>query len=258
MFTMYKVKAKPMSGHSRFWTVFCIGIFLCMACGGFCEEWQRVYLATYPRSGNHWMRHLIEEATHIATSSVHADPDKGHVHLQEVFAWKGYCADHGYDRTCRYPTPGDIVVVKTHYPAQAAMPGDELPFVRAVHMVRHPVDALYSYYVYTQNGRPSLPIMPRQTLMGFICELRRFEAYWERQENVLTVRYEDLMADLHGVLKSVLAFIGYTVSEEDMRRAVAAHPPQGEPLKHLSLYPQEDLDYIAVELKEFMEKYHYE
>lgn len=235
-----------------------IWLFLVMACGGFCEEWQRVYLATYPRSGNHWMRHLIEEATHIATSSVHADPDKGHVHLQELFAWKGYCADHGYNRMCRYPTPEDVVVVKTHYPAQEATQGDELPYVGAVHIVRHPVDALYSYYVHTQNGHPSAPSMPRQTLMGFIHELRRFEAYWEKQERVLTVRYEDLMAEPEAVLRRVLAFIGYTASEEDIQRAVAAHPPQGGTLKHLSLYPKEDLDYICLELKEFMEKYHYE
>jgi hypothetical protein len=158
---------------------------------------------------------------------------------------------------CRYPTQEDIVIVKTHYPAQEATSGDELPYVRAVHLVRHPVDALYSYYVHTQNGRPSAPTMSRQTLMGFIDELLRFEAYWEKQEHVFTVRYEDLMADPYAVLKTVLDFIGYALSEKDLQRAVAAHPPQGEVLKHLSLYSQEDLDYLAVKLKDFMAKYQY-
>ena len=29
------------------------------------NDWKRVYLASFPRSGNHWTRFLIEEATGI-------------------------------------------------------------------------------------------------------------------------------------------------------------------------------------------------
>lgn len=50
------------------------------------KNWQhRVYLASYPRSGNHWLRYLIEEAKGIATSSVYQDPDPPH--LDQVFPW---------------------------------------------------------------------------------------------------------------------------------------------------------------------------
>lgn len=224
---------------------------------GYSQEWQRVYLASYPRSGNHWMRYLIEEATHIATSSVYADPDKKRPHLSQLFAWTGYCADHGYNGECRYPEKGEIVVVKTHYPAQERALGDALSYVRAVHMVRHPIDALYSYYVDSQDGHPRSLTMPKETLMGFIHELCRFEAYWEAQHSVLTVRYEDMMADPYSLLKKVLDFIGYPVQEEDLQRAITKYPPSGEVLKHLSYYPQKDRDYISQNLKNFMEKYHY-
>jgi len=224
---------------------------------GYCEEWQRVYLASYPRSGNHWMRYLIEEATHIATSSVYADPDEKRPHLPQLFEWIGYCADHGYDGKCRYPEKGEVVIVKTHYPAQERAPGDALPFVRVVHMVRHPIDALYSYYVDSQDGHPESLTMPKQTLMGFIYELRRFESYWEMQENVLTIRYEDLMEDPYNVLKKVLDFIGYAAQEEDLQRAISKYPPSGEVLKHLSCYAQKDRDYITQELSDFMTKYRY-
>jgi len=222
---------------------------------GFAEDWQRVYLASYPRSGNHWMRFLIEEATHIATSSVYRDPDKPH--LPQLFPWMGYCADHGYDRKCRYPGKGEVVVVKTHFPHLVREPGDELPFVKVVHIVRHPVDSLYSLYCHSQNGHPSTPVMPRATLMGFIHGLRKFEGYWETKENVLTLRYEDLQQDPYSSLKSVLDFIGYRVTEEDIRRAIDKYPPGGNMLKHLSCFPEKDLEYIENELQDFMHKHDY-
>src|SRR5690348_10906431 len=89
------------------------------------EDWsKRVYLATYPRSGNHWVRYLIEEITHIATSSVYCDGDADKSHLGKPFPWGGYCPKYGYEGKCRYPTPDDIVVVKTHFPAVPAQEFD--------------------------------------------------------------------------------------------------------------------------------------
>lgn len=230
-------------------------IFLFFSFKIFGEDWQRVYLTSFPRSGNHWMRYLIEEATHIATSSVYRDPDKPH--LPNPFPWKGYCPDHGYDGNCRYPQKGEIVVLKTHFPHLVREPGDELPFVKAVHIVRHPVDSLYSLYLHSQNGKPATVTMPRGTLMGFIHTMRKFETYWSAKENVLTVRYEDLHEQPFYVLKSVLTFIGYDVKDKDIERAIAKYPPQGYMLKHLSCYPQSDLEYIKRELKDFMHKYDY-
>jgi Sulfotransferase domain len=220
------------------------------------SEWQRVYLASYPRSGNHWMRYLIEEATHITTSSVYRDPDKPH--LPKPFPWKAYCTDHGYNKECRFPKEGEIVVVKTHFPHLVREPGDEQPYVKAVHIVRHPVDSLYSLYVHSQNGRPKSPVMPRETLMGFIYSMREFDAYWTAKENVYTLRYEDLSADPFSELKKVLEFIGYQVADEDIERAVAKHPPQGDILKHLFRYPSEDVEYIKSELSDFLLKYDYQ
>src|SRR5437868_3632292 len=80
----------------------------------FGEEWNVVYLASFPRSGNHWVRFLVEEATHIATSSVYRDQD--FPHLKNIFPWGGYSTDQGYDGHCRYPTNDDPVLLKTHYP----------------------------------------------------------------------------------------------------------------------------------------------
>src|ERR1700722_16390681 len=173
-------------------TVFFIGILSIFAfLTGFADDWQRVYLATFPRSSNHWMRYLIEEATHIATSSVYLDP-VDRPHLPHLFPWVGYCVDHGYEGHCSYPKADQIVVIKTHFPHLEKQAGDERDFVKSIHIVRHPVDCLYSLYLHSQNGHPSTPIMPKETLMGFIFSMRTFDDYWTSKDNVLTLRYEDL------------------------------------------------------------------
>ena len=249
----YKKRAKTQFLHVLMCIYLCFFLFSSLQSE---EMWQRVYLTSFPRSGNHWMRFLIEEATQIATSSVYLDP-MDWPHLPTLFPWQGYCTDHGYQGMCRYPAPGEIVVVKTHYPHLEPQSGDRLPFVKAVHIVRHPVDCLYSLYVHSQNGKPESPVMPKNTLSGFIYTMRLFEKYWQAQDNVLTIRYEDLYHDRRSVLREALAFIGYRVEEADIERACVKYPPQGKLLKHLIHYSPQDLKYIEVELKDYMEKYHY-
>jgi Sulfotransferase domain len=222
----------------------------------FKDDWRRVYLASFPRSGNIWMRLLIEEATHVATSSVYIDVDTWH--LPWSFPWTGYSTNHGYTGNCLFPDTGDIVVVKTHFPHLKAHPGDELKYIKAIYMVRHPVDCLYSFYLFSQSRHPDTPLMLREELIGFLASLRAFDAYWSAKDNVLSVRYEDLYESPFSVLKTALAFIGYEVKDEDIERAVSQHPPQGYMLKHLSSYPQSDLEYIEQNLSDYLQKYDYE
>lgn len=75
----------------------------------FTQDWRRAYLATYPRSGNHWTRYLIEEASGIATSSIYVD--RIPQHLKRKFPWGGYCPHRGYEGNRRYPKKSDIDLV---------------------------------------------------------------------------------------------------------------------------------------------------
>ncbi|MBS0656099.1 MAG: sulfotransferase domain-containing protein [Verrucomicrobia bacterium] len=216
----------------------------------FSEEWKRVYLATYPRSGNHWMRYLIEEATHIATSSAYRDGTPPH--LPQRFPWGGYCPDGGYEGMCRYPEEGDIVVIKTH-----ARENDStiLPYQKIIRIVRHPVDSLYSEYVYL-GGREDQ--IPREKLVAGINKWKKFEAFWNTKENVYTFRYEDLLDKPAAVLSDILKIIGYEVTDEDIQRAVSKHPPIGGLLKHLPHFSTSDLELISTSLEVELQKYRYE
>jgi hypothetical protein len=223
------------------------------------KKWEnRVYLATYPRSGNHWMRYLIEESTGIVTSSVYIDPDPQH--LEAAFPWGGYCCDKGYLGQCRYPKEGEIAVVKTHFPAAKISWFDQLPYTQVIRIIRHPVDAFYSFYVWEQNynQEPIEKMVPRERLCKYLRTWRLFQEYWDLAPNVLTIRYEDLYHNPAGYLQLVLETIGYQVTLDDVDRAVQAHAPSGGLLKHFDHFTQDDLNLIETELADLLERYGYE
>ena len=219
--------------------------------------WNRVYLATYPRSGNHWMRYLIEEATGIATSSVYKDPDPPH--LDTIFRWGGFCCDLGYEGNCRYPLEGETVVVKTHYPVFKHSLFDQLPCSKVIRIIRNPIDSFYSFYTYEQhfNGQLVCFMIPRDIVEHYIESWRSFQEYWDTAENVVTIRYEDLQQDPVKVLSFIFDNLDYNVTKDDIKRAVEKYPPEGNMLKHIRHFTNDDLASIQNQLSDLLEKYHY-
>jgi hypothetical protein len=172
------------------------------------NKWKRVYLATYPKSGNHWLRALIEEATHIATSSVYCDQDTP-IHLPKPFPWGGYCPKNGYNGTCRYPRPGEIVVIKTHFPMIGYHDFDPVKPTKTIRVIRHPVDSFYSLFI----QEPPQGKVPQDTMQSFLSGWKQFQHYWDKQPDVYSITYEDLYKTPAPILKKVLKAIGYSVTD---------------------------------------------
>lgn len=221
------------------------------------KEWKRVYLASYPRSGNHWIRYLVEEASNIATGSVYLDQEP--LHMEEVFPWGGYCCEQGYLGNCRYPTKDDLVLIKTHYPSQdnKETEFDRLPYQATIRFVRHPVDSFYSRYVRRPQG-PLLDKVPTERVEEFIRSWRKFQTYWNKKKNVINIRYENLLENPAVELKKVLTALKYEVSDADIARAVEKHPPNGFMLKHMDKFTEADLRMISEELGDLLEQFNYE
>lgn len=221
------------------------------------SRWEKIYLASYPRSGNHWVRYLIEEATRIATSSVYRDQDP--LHLPNKFPWGGYCPDHGYEGHCRYPVKGEPVVIKTHFPTGSpSLDQAKAQIFRCkatIRIIRHPIDTFYSYYVFMKGS--SQPILPTTYVKDSIKSWEMFQEYWDQIENVVTIRYEDLYHDPHHYLKLILDTIGYRVTQKDIDRAVAKHPPRGGLDKHHHHFLERDLAKIREELGPKLTQYGY-
>lgn len=208
------------------------------------DEWNRVYLASFPRSGNHWVRFLVEEATHIATSSIYRDVD--FPHLEKKFPWGGYCTPHGYRGDCRYPKRGDPILLKTHYPF---LPERVNPTVQqAICLIRHPVDAFWSFYLYEKTGQP----LTERKIKEFIAGWRMFYEFWEKQPGVLFIRYEDLQENPALHLDRILRAAGFSFTPSDVERAITQYPPQGKPLKHADRYDSDAIEVIKTELSDIL------
>ncbi|MFI0434186.1 MAG: sulfotransferase domain-containing protein [Parachlamydiaceae bacterium] len=220
------------------------------------EKWQRVYLATYPRCGNHWVRSLTEEATHIATGAVYRDKEP--MHLKTPFAWGGYAAEHGYGGHCRYPERGDIVLIKTHYPAKPKTPFDLKPAIKTIRIVRHPVASFYSHFLHAGHQLPDDGKLPSWYVEKSIADWRQFETYWNQQSHVFTIRYEDLLSDIHFYFRQLLNEMGYSLTEEEINHAIEKFPPhQGGGVNPLNVYHHNDLRLISKKLKGLMKRYDY-
>ena len=213
---------------------------------------QYVYLASFPRSGSHWVRFLVEEATHIATCSMYKDPE--YLHFPAPFARGGYVTDHGYTGTCRYPTQREPVLLKTHYPCfPRALKQTELAVVC---LIRHPIDAFYSFYVYEKKNGVSQQI-PNALLRKFIRKWREFYEFWDKRPGIVLIRYEDLYRNPGLCLSEIIQTVGYHATPEDIQRAVDRYPPAGGLLRHIGCYEEEAIELIQTELADLLLKYGY-
>lgn len=216
------------------------------------EKWKLIYLATYPRSGNHWMRFLIEETTGVATSSVYRDPDPQHD--LNPYPWGGYSIDGGYIKTARLPTEDDLIIIKTHYPALHLTVRDQRKCIKTIRVIRHPIDSLYSHYSYKFGAAEIIPV---KWLEQYISVWAKFQEYWNEQPDVVSIRYEDLMDKPFENLSRILKTIGLNVTDNDIHYALTMHPPIGKPLKHIIRYDTHELEMIEKKLHDLMEKFGY-
>lgn len=223
-------------------------------------EWDRVMLASFPRSGNHWTRYLLEEATGVATCSVYYD--RYPPHLKTPFDWGGFCPPNGYEGNRRYPGKGDIVVVKTHHPTYDWMhsPFDYVPFRKIVRLVRNPIDCFYSFYVWQcrHSKKHIEPIIPHEFLVRYIAQYRRFQDYYNARKDVVTFTYEALLENPEKILAQITKAMGYKLKPADIQRAVKRYPPQGTSYKSLAHYRPEDLQLIQQELGDLMKQFSYQ
>ncbi|KAK4046027.1 hypothetical protein OIV83_006416 [Microbotryomycetes sp. JL201] len=176
---------------------------------------------SFPRSGNSYMRSLVERATSYQTSSVYCD-----LGLAKTFL--GEC-DH--DAT---------FFIKTHFPAlprvyTSARADYYKQYDQVVHLIRNPLDSIASWYHlshapksaeghFDHEAKVSLPggkfsNLQRDSLIDMAERWGRHALYWS-QAPVLThtLRYEDLKATPMPKMISLLAFL---LPEEDL-------PPLGD------------------------------
>lgn len=174
-----------------------------------------VFLASYPKSGNTWLRHLL---TFIVTG--------------EPTPWRG-----GLDRVShligRHQTLPTIArnggrLIKTHEPYRDT-------YRRAVLMVRDARDVAVSEFHYQQAYSDhfhiyggSFEVFLRRFLAGRCNGYRSWHDHvlsWhaasrDQRCDTLTIRFEDFKADTFGNLRKIVDHIGVVADDERLQNAI--------------------------------------
>ncbi|MEX2218538.1 MAG: sulfotransferase domain-containing protein [Phycisphaerales bacterium] len=202
-----------------------------------------VWIASYPRSGNTWVRFLLD--AYFFGAAQHLN-ELGRLSL-ELDWWMEKAKRHGLPhrwiahagrtvqgRHARPPGFPDHLFIKTHFTR-----GEDHPLIErtraAVYLVRDPRDVLLSGMNFAELSTGATA-EPREYALGFAE--RGGDASWLRsgygswQEHleswtvspgfpVLTVRYEDLKADPVGQFSRVLGFLGVPIDAARLEQTVA-------------------------------------
>lgn len=151
---------------------------------------RRVALASFPRSGSTWVRHLLEKATGEECGSIYNDRIM--------------------------PRGAEGVAVKTHGL-------DSHLFTHALHLVRNPLDAVESYFEWTRERKKSSPPEWEKFVTENISYWCIHTRHWLGSPGRLfTVRYEDLLGDTPGTLEAVCRWLGHDLPGERINEAVEA------------------------------------
>eukprot|EP00049_Salpingoeca_infusionum_P010630 m.183781 g.183781 ORF g.183781 m.183781 type:complete len:375 (+) comp14697_c0_seq8:90-1214(+) len=173
---------------------------------------DRIVLASIPRSGNGWMRGLLEASTGVATESVFPEfnssfHERSDAHGAEC-GWLGNCS-------LVHSSHGSMpVVVKTHFPFTTQKQRDELllnrtsdagAMTRLLIPARHPLENHEAWVRYVSEKVKFAEVQPFQEFKDFVQQWALFHDYWFSLGIPMTVyRYEDLVLDPSATLKEVL------------------------------------------------------
>lgn len=201
----------------------------------------RTALASFPRSGNTWVRFLLEKAVGQLCGSIYKDRIM--------------------------PRTGDGLAIKTH-----AL--DSKKYDRAIHILRNPFDVIESYYHWKLNVAEQKDVDWNKHVRETTREWREHTEHWSNTRySVHRARYEDLKARTADELARMVTWLGYDTKPDQITRAVEegqiekmreSHGElgkkffrRGEVGKSLSSFTPEQLAYVNKELRVYLDQFGY-
>ena len=183
-----------------------------------------VWLASWPRSGNTFVRILLKTCLGVESYSIHSDPyfDESNDQVKEWVGQKQYHGDQDeFLARCR-ADPG-LHIIKTHNP-----PVDLSP---AIYVVRHGLAACVSYQQYARLAEGTqLGLLEIVNGCGWAGSWGNHVRTWDplHRPNTLLVRYEALVADAYAEALRIGTFLQRPVSGDNIPAfaALTAADPQ--------------------------------
>jgi hypothetical protein len=200
------------------------------------------YLDTFPCVGNTWTRVMLEVVTRIRTGAVFDD-----ALLREA----GLLGEGVRDAS-------RVIAVKSHAPIFGDAPGN--PGVpngeyRAIVIARQPLAAALSYTSFRNGGGHATEIPYERLhaafkggLKGMLQAWVKFYSTWKSQDDVLVLKYENIVADTRGTyLTHILPFLGVNPENPDIIARIdcainSANENHGTHRNHSYTYEFDDED----------------
>jgi hypothetical protein len=201
----------------------------------------RTALASFPRSGNTWIRFLLEQAVGQLCGSIYKDRIM--------------------------PRSKEGIAIKTH-----AL--DSKDYDRALHVLRNPFDVIDSYYHWKIGVAEQKNVDWDEHVRATAKEWRAHTEHWLKARcDSHRVRYEDLKARPAEELEKIVRWLGYDVAPAQIAAAVeAAHIEKmrerngelgqkffrrGEVGKSYTAFTPEQLAYVRSELGPYLQQFGY-
>lgn len=153
-------------------------------CDRFCVDPDAPFLVSFPRTGSHWLRMMMElyfERPTLVRAFYYADRED-------------YLAYHTHDMDLAWQRQ------------------------RVVYLYRDPVDTVFSQVMYEQQS-PEDEGAARQWAGRYAEHLAKWLVHERFTTDKLLVRYEDLRADLHGTFARITNFFGQPFDPAALSRA---------------------------------------
>ena len=161
-----------------------------------------VWLASYPRSGNTFLRTILWQCFGLRSASLYANDLARNRELEE---YVGHI-EHGINGQVEFPS-GNIPLVKTH-----GHPSDDNP---AIYVVRDGRAASVSLWKMLEGYVPLEAIIEgRQPFGTWSSHVQAWKPYERR--NTLLLKYEDMNSNLADALKKISQFLERDILNESI------------------------------------------
>lgn len=144
-------------------------------------------LSSYPRSGNTWLRLILEDLG-LRTGSI-------------------YKSDGVHSRSLR----GDVI--KTHSL-------DTMLYKKAILLVRNPFSAIASYWTYSSHSPEDLGLLPQFATDAFQKWFQHLECWHTFNGHLLIIQYESLCDDPLSAVRNILRFLDKPLSDVEINTAI--------------------------------------
>lgn len=177
---------------------------------------QDLFITSYPRSGNTWMRAMMAEILLGESGNSLADLD--------------YYAPSTHSSNLPHRTTSPSRIIKSHHPYH--YDSETRKYRKVLYIIRDPRDVVLSYYkfhVALKDYSRTLDFFLDDFLSGRIwpCSWQEHVASWlgpgshEIDAKILSVKYEDLLSNPKQILNQINSFFSLGVREEAINRSIA-------------------------------------